>query len=223
MDNNHLIVLIFIVLLLLSLCADYMTKFFFKNKLKYIEEIFGPEGFITVDNKMKGEKYNLTYGELTGEGMNKIVKFLESKNIKPSNSTFIDLGCGNGKTLAYATVYGFKQARGAEIVEARYEYAEKKRALLEERMRERITISKSDIFNLPKNYFPSNSVIFVSNLLFPEPTNQELINYLSANTPADSIIIVSKVPPNLYKLKLIEKIHVPMSWASNSECYILSH
>lgn len=223
MDNNNLIMLIFIILLLLSLCAEYTSKFLLKKKIKYIEEIFGPEGFITVDNKMKGEKYNLTYGELTGEGMDKIVKYLESKNINPSNSTFIDLGCGNGKTLAYAAVYGFKQARGAEIVEARYEYAERKRAQLEERMRERIAITKSDIFSLPKKYFPSNSVVFVSNLLFPEQTNQELINYLSANTPADTIIIVSKIPPNLYKLKLIEKIHVPMSWAANSECYVLCH
>ena len=223
MDNNKLIILIFIILLLLSLCGEYASKFYLKYKLKYIEEIFGPEGFIPVDNKMKGEKYNLTYGELTAEGMDKIVKYLESKNIKPNNSTFIDLGCGNGKTLAYATYYGFKQAHGAEIVEARYEYAERKRAQLEERMRERITIKKSDIFALPKDYFPSNSVVFVSNLLFPEQTNQELINYLSANTQADTIIIVSKVPPNLYKLKLIEKIHVPMSWAANSECYVLGH
>jgi hypothetical protein len=55
MDNNKLIILIFIVLLLLSLCAEYASKIFAAYKLKYIEEIFGPEGFITVDNKMKGE------------------------------------------------------------------------------------------------------------------------------------------------------------------------
>jgi SAM-dependent methyltransferase len=155
--------------------------------------------------------------------MNKIVKYLESKNIRLNDSTFIDLGCGNGKTLAYATVHGFKQARGAEIVEARYEYAERKRAQLQKKMRDKITIKKSDIFELPKRYFPSNSVVFVSNLLFPEKTNQELIKYLSENTQADTIIIISKVPPNLYKLKLIEKIHVPMSWAINSECYVLGH
>lgn len=221
MNNNNIILLIFIILVLLSLLSETITIIVLKYKLKIIEEIFGPEGFITVDNKMKGEKYNLTYGELTSEGMSKIVNFLESKNI-PKN-TFIDLGCGNGKTLAYATVYGFKQARGAEIVEARYEYAEKKRKQLEKRLRERISITKSDIFDLPKNYFPPSSVIFVSNLLFPDETNQKLIQFLSENTQSDNIIIVSKIPGNLYKLKLIEKINAPMSWAKKSECYILSH
>lgn len=223
MDNNKLIVLTFIILLVLCFVSYDFTKFFANNKIKYIEEIFGPEGFITVDNKMKGDQYNLTYGELTSKGMEQIVNYLETKNIQPSQSTFIDLGCGNGKTLAYATVYGFKQARGAEIVEARYAYAERKRAQLEKRMRERIQITRADIFDLPANYFPPKSVVFVSNLLFPDETNQKLIQFLGSNTSADTIIIVSKVPSNLYKLKLIEKIHVPMSWAANSECYVLGH
>ena len=193
--------------------------FSLNQNIKSVDKLYGPEGFIPVDNKMMGEKYNLTYGELTSEGMKKIIDYLESNNIK--KNTFIDLGCGNGKTLAYATVYGFKQARGAEIVEARYEYAEKKRKELEQRMRDRINISKSDIFKLPPVYFPKGSVVFISNLLFPEETNQQLIKFLSETIQSDTIIILSKIPNNLYKLRLIEKLHVPMSWSYNSECYIL--
>lgn len=221
MDNNKLLIIFFGTLILLSLFSEGVNVFSLDQNLKSIDKLYGPEGFITVDNKMMGDKYNLTYGELTGEGMGKIVKFLESANVKPNNTTFIDLGCGNGKTLAYATVYGFKQARGAEIVEARYEYAERKRKELEQRMRDRISISKSDIFKLPSAYFPKGSVIFISNLLFPEETNQQLIKFLSETIPSDTIIILSKIPTNLYKLKLIEKMHVPMSWSYNSECYIL--
>lgn len=219
MNNNLLLIIIFGILILLSLFSEGINVFSLNQNLKLVDELYGPEGFITVDNKMKGEKYNLTYGELTSEGMTKIINYLESNNI--NKNTFIDLGCGNGKTLAYAAVYGFKQAYGAEIVEARYEYAERKRNELEQRMRERIKITKSDIFDLPKNYFPKGSVIFISNLLFPEETNQKLINFLSDNVPADTIIIVSKIPNNLYKLKLIEKMNIPMSWSYNSECYIL--
>ncbi len=222
MDNNKLIILIFIILILISLCAEFLNRFVTKYKLKLLEELYGPESFITVDNKLHGDQYNLTYGELTGSGMANIVNYLNEKSISPGTRTFVDLGCGNGKILAYAVFYGFKQAQGAEIVETRYAYAEKKRAQLEERMRERIQLTKSDIFNLPKNYFPSGSVIFVSNLLFPEKTNQKLIQFLSEVTQSDVIIIVSKIPNNLYKLKLIEKIPVPMSWAAHSECYVLS-
>ena len=49
--------------------------------------------------------------------MKEIVKYLESKKINPNTQTFIDLGCGNGKTLVYAIIHGFKQANGTEIVE----------------------------------------------------------------------------------------------------------
>ena len=218
-----MIILFFIVLILISVFSETVSVIITKYKLKLLEEMYGPESFITVDNKMLGDQYNLTYGELTGAGMEKIVKYLESNSINPNTRTFIDLGCGNGKTLAYAAIYGFKQARGAEIVEARHAYAEKKRMQLEERMRERVQLTKSDIFNLPKDYFPPGSVVFVSNLVFPEETNQKLIQFLSAITPSDVIIIVSKIPNNLYKLKLVEKISVPMSWSFKSDCYVLAH
>ncbi len=223
MDNKKLFFIILLVLIIFAVFSNITSKYFIPKQLETINKLYGPESFITVDNKSLGNQYNLTYGELTGSGMEQIVKYLKSKNICPSSKTFIDLGCGNGKTLAYGLVYGFKQAQGAEIVEARYAFAEKKRSQLEERMRERVQLTKSDIFNLPKNYFPTGSVVFVSNLLFPEETNQKLINFLSEVTPADVIIIVSKIPNNLYKLKLIEKIDVPMSWATNSKCYVLGH
>lgn len=223
MDNKKLFFIILLVLIIFAVFSNITSKYFISKQLETINKLYGPESFIKVDNKSLGNQYNLTYGELTGPGMEQIVKYLKSKNICPSSKTFIDLGCGNGKTLAYGLVYGFKQAYGAEIVEARYSFAERKRSQLEERMRERVQLTKSDIFNLPKNYFPAGSVVFVSNLLFPEETNQKLINFLSEVTPADVIIIVSKIPNNLYKLKLIEKIDVPMSWASNSKCYVLGH
>ncbi len=70
--------------------------------------------------------------------MQQIINYLESNNI--NKNTFIDLGCSNGKTFTYAIIYGFKQAQGAEIVEIRYEYVERKIKELKQRMRDRITI-----------------------------------------------------------------------------------
>lgn len=150
------------------------------HNLKQIEELYS-DGFIRLnDNKMKGEEYNLTYGELTYEGMENIVKYLlKSKKLKLNDSTFIDLGCGNGRTLTYALMCGFKQARGTEIVEERYECAIKKRELLDSSIKDHIEISNLDIFKLPNDYFPPNSVIFISNLLFPIETSEKIINFLS--------------------------------------------
>ena len=82
---------------------------------------------------------------------------------------------------------------------------------------------KSDFFELDESYVPKNSIIFISNLLFPEETNQKLIKLLGEITPAETIIIVSKIPDNLYSLKLIEKLTTPMSWSADSSSYILKN
>jgi len=197
-----------------------------KNMLKLIKEIY-VDGFIRLpDNKMHGDQYNLTYGELTSEGMENIVKYLESRDIKIRDSTFIDLGCGNGKTLVYAIIYGFKKALGTEIVKERYEYALKKRELLDPNIKDHITISNLDIFDLPSEYFlptiyHGNVIIFISNLLFPEETTQKIIQFLSKIVAKNTIVIASKIPNNLYKFKFIRQIDIPMSWSMKSSCYIL--
>jgi SAM-dependent methyltransferase len=197
------------------------------NMLKLIKEIY-VDGFIRLpDNKMHGDQYNLTYGELTSEGMENIIKYLKSRGIKMRDSTFIDLGCGNGKTLVYAIIYGFKQARGTEIVKERYEYALKKRELLAPNVKDYITISNLDIFDLPSKYFTPTIdseyvIIFISNLLFPEETTQKIIQFLSKIVAKNTIIIASKIPNKLYKFKFVKQIDIPMSWSIQSSCYILS-
>jgi len=196
-----------------------------EKDIKLIKDIY-IDGFIRVENnKMKGDQYNLTYGELTPEGMDNIIKYLENKNIKPKNYTFIDLGCGNGKTLAYAIIYGFKDALGTEIVESRYEYAIQKKQLLESGIlankKNRIFISNLDIFDLPNNYFPLNSIIFISNLLFPEETSSKIMKFLSTCVAKNTIVIISKLPNDLGKFSVIDQIQAPMSWSKESTCYIL--
>lgn len=220
-DKNHsVLVYIFGVLIIMSFIGHYFNIFIDINRIKKIETIYGKESFITVNNNELGDKYNLTYGELTWPGMKNIAKYCSRKGIP--KKTFIDLGCGNGKTLAYAVNAGFKDAQGAEIVQARYEYAMKAREKLNSYMKDKIKLSKKDIFELKPEYFPSDSVIFISNLMFPEPTNQEMLKHLSRVTPANVIIIMSKLPSNLYDFKLIEQIGVPMSWNEDSKCYVIS-
>ena len=49
-----------------------------------------------------------------------------------------------------------------------------------------------------------------------------IFNLFPPNTILDNIIlVVSKIPPNLYKFKNIANISVPMSWEKESTCYIL--
>ena len=129
------------------------------NRIK-VDKIFDSDSFITVPNNI----YNLTYGEMTWEGMENISKYMELKDW--SKNTFIDLGSGNGRTLAYALLNGFKEAKGTEIVEARHNYAMNMRKKLDGYMKDKIKLSNKDIFQLNPSYFPPGSVVFISNLLF---------------------------------------------------------
>jgi hypothetical protein len=217
--NNITILYILSLMIIMSFVGHYFNIFNDINRIKKIETLYGAESFITVKNNELGDKYNLTYGELTWSGMKNISKYCIDNDIP--RKTFIDLGCGNGKTLAYAINSGFKDAKGSEIVQARYVYAMKARDKLDQYMKDKIQLSKKDIFKLKPEYFPKDSVIFISNLMFPEPTNQEMIKHLSKVTPANVIIIISKLPSNLYQFKLIEQINVPMSWNPESTCYVL--
>jgi len=220
LKNQKILVFGSVLLILICILSHFINELCFENKFKKIERLFGSDSFITVDNKKLGPDYNLTYGELTWEGMQNVSKYMELKDL-PKN-TFIDLGSGNGRTLAYAILNGFKEAKGTEIVQARHDYAMKMREKLDDYMRDKIKLSKNDLFKLDPSYFPTGSVVFISNLVFPEETNQKLINFLSKTTPSDTIIILSALPKDMKNFKLIEKIDAPMSWSKNSQCYVLS-
>ena len=218
--NKKLIIFSLILVLLIGYLLISNKKKRQTNKLKTkVDKLFGSDSFITVPSNTYND-YNLTYGELTWEGMENISNYMELKNL--SKNTFIDLGSGNGRTLAYAILNGFTEAKGTELVESRHNYAMNMRNNLDSYMKDKIKLTNKDLFKLDPSYFPPGSVIFISNLLFPKETTQKLINFLSENTPSDVIIILSSIPDNLGKFKLIEKLELSMSWSPNSTSYILS-
>jgi hypothetical protein len=218
--NKKLIIFsLILVLLICCLLVSNNKKRQTKKLKRKLDKIFKSDSFITVPSNTFGD-YNLTYGELNWEGMENISKYMELKDW--SKNTFIDLGSGNGRTLAYAILNGFKEAKGTELVQARHNYALKMRNKLDSYMKDKIKLSNKDLFKLDPSYFPPGSVVFISNLVFPKETTQKLINFLSENTPSDVIIILSSIPDNLGKFKLIEKLELSMSWSPNSTSYILS-
>ena len=200
--NKKILVFGTIFFFLIGFLSHFINKMCFNNKIKKIDRLFESESFITVNN-------NSTPSELTWNGMENIGKYMELKDW--SKNTFIDLESGNGRTLAYAILNGFKEAKGTEIVQARHEYAMKMREKLDDYMKDKIKLSKSDLFKLDPSYFPTGSVIFISNLVFSEKTNQKLINFLSKNTPSDVIIILSALPNDLRNFKLIEQLDLSQS------------
>jgi len=208
----------------LSKLEKYKYKYAYDKILEKINKIYDASSFIRVDNNKKKNgdtEYNLTYGEITNDGIRNIIKFLKEEKLSCCN--FMDLGCGNGRSLALARLNGFTYALGVEIVDTRYDFALNAIEKLSSKIKENIVIEKEDLFNLDSSFFLENSVIFISNLCFPEETNQKLFTFLSKYVPASSIIIVSKIPnvEDLHTFKMYKKINIPMSWAQSSECFIL--
>jgi SAM-dependent methyltransferase len=194
-----------------------------ENFIKQIESAYSEGSFITVNNNMISG-YNLTYGELTNDGIKKIIEYLKSKNF-PLNF-FYDLGCGNGKTLAYAVANGFNKAIGVEIVPERFKYGVKAIDKLDFKLKSKINLYQGDIFSLKSDFFPQDyTVIFVSNLLFPTDTNEKLLRFLSIRTSQNTILFISKIPDNLDSLgdfRLNDTFPVKMSWSIDSNLYVLT-
>ena len=188
--------------------------------LTKINKVFGTnkESFIKVDSNMFGEEYNLGYGEITNHSFKIMRTFL--KKIGCTYDIFIDLGCGSGRSLALALNNGFKYAKGIEIAEERYNYATKSLKKIAN-IKKKYEIVCSDIFNLKKTFFDSECVIFISNLLFPKETTQKLIRFLNDNIKKDTIIFLTVIPSELYDFEILDRIETPMSWSSDSKCYVL--
>jgi SAM-dependent methyltransferase len=187
--------------------------------LTKINRVFGTnkESFIKVDNNMLGEEYNLGYGEITNHSFKNIKNFLKKVG---KYDIFIDLGCGSGRSLALALNNGFKYAKGVEIVEERYNYAVKSLKKITN-IKNKYEIICSDIFNLKKSFFGSECVIFISNLLFPKETTHKIIKFLNDNVKKDTIIFLTVIPSELYDFQIVDRIETPMSWSSDSKCYVL--
>lgn len=189
-----------------------------KEYLKDVDNIYKVGAHISATNNVMGE-YNLTYGDLTNDGVKNIVKFLDK--INHPKKCFIDLGCGNGRAMVYAILNGFDKAKGVEIYKERYDYSINAINKLHTDIKDKIKIENKDLFTVEEDYIPDDSVVFVSNLLYPEQTTQNLVEFINKITKKNIILILSRKPDNLYDFKLVEQLEVPMSWNKKQNNYIL--
>lgn len=70
-------------------------------------------------NKKRYSQSNYVYGEVTYEGMKKILSYLQNNfNEENENKTFLDLGSGIGRAVVSAALIGnFRKSVGVEILE----------------------------------------------------------------------------------------------------------
>ncbi len=125
-----------------------------------------------------------------------------------SNQKFIDLGCGDGRVVIYATLHYGIQSTGVEINLNLIEEAKSKLKLLQtnkiykKRQLKKIKIKFGDLFQLSLNKY---DFIYIFSL----PTMQKFLKHTFDTVKKDSIIISYKYPLIFDSfLKLEEKIEL---------------
>lgn len=166
--------------------------------------------------------YATTYGEVTPKGIQALSDAFQKH--APGKRQFIDLGCGAGRVvLGLAILHPTLQCRGVEIIPERVRVAHQ--AL--ERLRtpsivQRIQIQQGDI--LDKGLaLDTAGWVFVSNLMFDDPTLAALAAKLEAELPKGAVVICSKELPLSASSPLQcidERAPVPMSWSASSTCLV---
>jgi len=215
-------IIFFIAFIIFAIYILLPQKEDFSNlTISQVEKDYPQSSFISVGDKYK-QKYNneycFLYGELTFDGMQSL--FNKAKELNLPTNMLIDLGCGNGRALFYAILAGFDNAKGVELAEERIEYGKNVLKDKDDDTKNRINIELKDIFELDKSYFGGCKVIYISNLVFPENTNQKLFDFLKDKIEKGTVIFSSSTPANMSGYTFLGSIRAPMSWEKQSELFI---
>jgi hypothetical protein len=178
------------------------------------------------DHGSLNDSYNghvITYGEMEYPGMKNILDHVHK--IDKFNN-FIDLGSGRGKLPLYvAGLPNISKSIGIELVKERHDDALEIKNKLEEyqHITDKVIFINDDFFNvdLSKHINNNKTLIWLSNLCFPQELNNKIFNKLVNILPSGSIIACSKEHLiNSDKINNIGKLQVPMSWNKNSTIFL---
>lgn len=168
-------------------------------------------------NDMNKRNSATTYGEITEQGLNKMLK-----GIRKKDKVFADLGSGTGRSVISAALnYNFSRCVGVEMSRDRFNMS--KRILKNMKGG-----SKSVKNKLQKVRFINNDarevdisdmdVIFISNLCFNDQLNADICRKLETESNGRLDVFCSaELPTTVGRVK--RKFNVEMSWMPDSEIY----
>lgn len=145
---------------------------------------------------------NLTYGEITKDGIDKLIeKILRYKEIT-NKDIFVDVGSGCGKlSLQVAVKSNIKTIVGVEIVEVRHKYANY--------IKEQIDVGNESVFFINKNILDFDltiaTIVFINDFYLGDDLIANIWNLI----PRGCHVIMSR-DPNCKILK--EKFKLKVSW-----------
>jgi SAM-dependent methyltransferase len=204
----------------------HTSKFRVKLKLKLktrkkIHQLYQHKsGYM--NNLDKYKDHHVTYGEVTQEGIEKLI---DAYNKQPITSydktrrTFYDLGSGIGKNvIVVASLVPEIKSKGIEIVQERHDMAiHSHKQLKPVSLRNRIHFMCCSFMDVNLD---DAAWIYLSNLCFSEQLNEQISEKIHKEVGINTMIACSKelnLPKKDYS---VERLNIPMTWDNNSMSYL---
>ena len=188
---------------------------------KKIQELYkNKTGYM--NNLEKYKDHHVTYGEITQEGIEKLINEYNKKPITTydkNRRTFYDLGSGIGKNvIVVASLVPEIKSRGIEIVQERHDLAiDAHKTLKPKSLKDRVEFICCSFMDTKLD---DAAWIYLSNLCFSEQLNKQISAKLNKEIGINTMIACSKelnLPKKDYS---VERLNIPMTWDNNSMSYL---
>uniref|UniRef100_A0A6C0BUG4 Histone-lysine N-methyltransferase, H3 lysine-79 specific n=1 Tax=viral metagenome TaxID=1070528 RepID=A0A6C0BUG4_9ZZZZ len=143
--------------------------------------------------KFSDNGYAITYGELTLDGLTKIMNHdLDDPN-DLNDKVFVDLGSGNGNVVinVIKNFEGLYKGIGIELSKTRYNTAIEKLKGESKEIQKKIHFSCNDILDDGFHYSDFD-IIYISNLCFSDEVNKKITNKITSECKENTRIFCSK-------------------------------
>ena len=202
---------------------EQLPESFTEKYLKELMDLYPSTKKDTTDLRKSYNDHTITYGEMDYNGMDKLLKHLQNQNIKFRN--FIDVGSGRGKLpLQVASLPNVKKSIGIEIVKERHNEAQELKQKLKEfkQITDKVVLINNDFNKIElSQYINKKTLVWISNLCFPQELTNIIFQKLLGILPSGSIIACSKEHfLQSSKLFNLGNLRIPMSWNKSSNIFI---
>lgn len=188
-----------------------------KSLLSKFEDKAGYNITAEEQQKIHGQGWSPTYGEITPEGASMLIKEYKLNG----NDVFYDLGCGVGKLVFQVLLEGgVKKSIGIELSPTRIKYAKD----AQEKLKDILSTHKCGIIDfLEQNMLDADlsdaTALYVASTCFSDDVMTQLAKKLSTLKPGLRLVTLTKLP-TLYNFRLDKQLTIPMTWSPNSTAYV---
>jgi SAM-dependent methyltransferase len=168
-------------------------------------------------NNMKQRNSATTYGEVTEQGLNDMLK-----GIRKKDKVFADLGSGTGRSVICAALnFNFSRCIGVEMSRDRFRMSQrilkdmKGGSKTVQNKLQKVRFINSDARDID---ISDMDVIFISNLCFNDQLNTDICRKIESEKQGRLDVFCSaELPTTVGRIK--RKFNVEMSWMNDSEIY----